>query len=158
MAIAASHRFAQEYQRSQIETSSPVRLVVMLYDGAIRFLTIAKEQMASGEIEERHLNLIRAQKIIGELISSLDMENGGEIAVNLRRLYAFMLQHLVEANLYDRQDQVEDVIKLLRDLRESWMAVDHGGKDARDEEAKVSAKSTPTAQIRTAQMSSLHAG
>ncbi len=133
MAIAASYRFAREYQRSQVETSSPVRLVVMLYDGAIRFLSLARERMADGNLEERHSNLIKAQNIIAELLSSLDLEQGGDIAANLRRLYSFMLQQLVEANLFDKPQPIDDVMRLLRELRESWMEIDCSAPDTERE-------------------------
>jgi flagellar protein FliS len=133
MAIAASYRFAREYQRSQVETSSPVRLVVMLYDGAIRFLSHARERMAEGKLEERHSNLIKAQNIIAELLSSLDIEQGGDVALNLKRVYTFMLQQLVEANLYDKMQPIDDVIRLLRELRESWIEIDCSVPDSERE-------------------------
>jgi flagellar protein FliS len=125
MALAASYQqHARQYQRTQAETARPTQLVVMLYDGAIRFLVLAKEGMKQKNIEIRHVNLVKAQNIIMELMSSLNREQGGEISVNLHRIYQFMLEQLVEANIYDREMPINSVLQMLRDLRESWAEVD----------------------------------
>ena len=125
MSAPKSRKFALEYQRSQVQTARPTQLVVMLYDGAIRFLNVAREELGSGDLEARHKNLLRAQRVIGELISSLNSEKGGEVAANLQRVYTFMLQQLVEANLHDKVEPIDHVIDLLRDLRRSWQEVDN---------------------------------
>jgi flagellar protein FliS len=121
---AASSQFTQAYQRARAETANPVQLVLMLYDGAIRFLSVAREKMTTEELEARHTNLLKAQRIIAELLASLDKENGGEVAANLSRLYTFMLQELVEANLHDRSEPIETVIGMLRELRGAWAEVE----------------------------------
>jgi flagellar protein FliS len=124
MAVAASYQQnAARYRQAQVETASPAQLLVMLYDGAIRFLSIAREKMESRDLESRHTNLIKAQKIIAELLSSLDMKRGGEVATNLQRVYTFMLQQLVEANLNDKIAPIDEVLGMLRELRESWADV-----------------------------------
>jgi len=124
MALANNQALAYEYQRSQAQTASPLRLVLMLYDGAIRFLAVARDRMGARDIEGQHTHLVKAQRILAELLSSLDREHGGEVAANLHRLYLFMLQRLVQANLEDRQDLVDEVIRMLRELRESWAVVE----------------------------------
>jgi flagellar protein FliS len=123
MAVAASYHNAARYRHAQVETASPAQLLVMLYDGAIRFLNVALEKMASGEIEPRHTNLIKAQKIITELLGSLNMKDGGEVSANLQRLYTYMLQKLVEANMRDQPKPIEEVVGMLRELRESWATI-----------------------------------
>ena len=123
MAVAATYQHAARYRQSQVETASPAQLVVMLYDGAIRFLTIAREKMVAGELEPRHAHLIKAQKILAELLSSLNLKEGGDVALNLQRVYSFMLQQLVEANLYDKPKPIDDVLAMLRELREGWAEV-----------------------------------
>ena len=125
MAVAASYQNAAKYRLAQVETASPAQLLVMLYDGAIRFLSQARDKMAAGDIESRHANLMKVQGIIAELLSSLDMKRGGAVAVNLQRVYAYMLRQLVEANLYDRSEPIDNVLVMLRDLRESWVEVAH---------------------------------
>jgi len=121
---AGSSQFAQAYQRAQAETASPIQLVIMLYDGAIRFLSLAREKMDARDLEARHTYLLKAQRVIAELLSSLDREKGGEVAENLGRLYYFMLQELVEANLKDQPQPIDTVIGMLRELRSSWAEVE----------------------------------
>ncbi len=124
MTQASSQKLAQQYLRTQVESARPTQLVVMLYDGAIRFLTIAKEKMQAREIEPKHIHILKAQKILSELLGSLDAENGGEVAANLRRLYAYMLNRTMEANVYDRTEPLDEVISMLRELRASWSELD----------------------------------
>ena len=75
------------YLETAVETASPARLIVMLYDGAIRFINEATYAMQQRDYETQNAKLQRAQKILAELISSLDFDKGGEIAENLFRLY-----------------------------------------------------------------------
>ncbi len=136
MGLSASYRnYAQQYQRTQVETASPTQLVVMLYDGAIRFLYRAKERMLAKDIEGKHIHLIKAQKIVMELMSSLDRSRGGEIAVNLHRIYQYMLEQLVEANLYNKSSNIDTVLSMLKDLRESWAEVDKQQQKSREADA-----------------------
>ncbi len=115
---------AVQYQRTQVETASPTRLVILLYEGAIRFCQIAQDAMVAKDLPRQHKNLINAQNIITELLGSINHEQGGEIAENLSRLYAHMLEQLVTANLYDRIEQVKAVQGMLRELRASWVEVE----------------------------------
>lgn len=114
----------RQYQQTQIETASPTRLVVLLYDGAIRFCSLALEAMKARHLEEQHTNLIKAQRIVGELMGSLNRDVGGEVASNLFRVYTHMLGQLVQANLHDQPEYVVEVLAMLRDLRETWAEVD----------------------------------
>ena len=93
---------SQQYQRSQVETASPTRLVIMLYEGAIRFCQLALDAMAAKDLPVQHENLLKAQRIIAELLGSLNREKGSEVADNLARLYTHMLEQLVVANLHDQ--------------------------------------------------------
>src|SRR5579871_6648781 len=115
MAVASAYQNAERYRQSQVDTASPTQLVIMLYDGAIRFLSLARQKMGAGDLEARHRSLLNAQRIITELLSSLDMQQGGDVAVNLQRLYTFMLRQLVEANRYDRPQPIDTVIGMLRE-------------------------------------------
>jgi flagellar biosynthetic protein FliS len=90
------------YLETAVETASPARLIVMLYDGAIRFINEAAHAMRQRDYEAQNAKLQRAQKILAELISSLDFDKGGEIAENLFRLYTYMYNQLVEANINDQ--------------------------------------------------------
>jgi flagellar protein FliS len=110
----------ERYLETAVETASPARLIVMLYDGAIRFINEAAYAMQQRDYETQNTKLQRAQKILAELISSLDFDKGGEIAENLFRLYTYMYNQLVEANINDSRDRLEHVVHLLSELREAW--------------------------------------
>lgn len=115
---------AAQYQRTQVETASPMRRVIMLYEGAIRFCQTAQDAIAKQDLQAQHINLCKAQGIVSELLGSLNREKGGEIAENLSRLYLHMLDQLVKANLYDQSEPIENVQAMLRDLRASWIEVE----------------------------------
>ena len=117
-------RFVQEYQKGSVNGASPLQLVVMLYDGAIRFMEAGKYGIEHQDLEIQNKNLQKAQKIVMELMSCLDMEKGGEIAANLLALYSYVLNELVEANVGDKAEPVDRCIKILCDLRESWVEVE----------------------------------
>ena len=111
------------YLEMAVETASPARLIVMLYDGAIRFINEAAHAMQQRDYETQNAKLQRAQKILAELISSLDFDKGGEIAENLFRLYTYMYNQLVEANINDSLERLEHVAHLLSELRAAWDAI-----------------------------------
>ena len=81
----------QQYQRAQVESASPTRLVIMLYDGAIRFCTLAQDAMRKRDLDTQNTNLIKAQRIVGELMCSLNRDAGGAIAANLFSIYTHLL-------------------------------------------------------------------
>ncbi|HZP84202.1 MAG TPA: flagellar export chaperone FliS [Chthonomonadaceae bacterium] len=128
----------QQYQRAQIETASPTRLIVLLYDGAIRFCSLALEAQRQRDLEGQNVNLIKAQRILAELMSALDRKTGGEVAENLFQLYSHMLEQLVNANLYDRAEPIENVVKMLRDLRDTWQEVERLTTQTQGEEPPAS--------------------
>jgi flagellar protein FliS len=109
----------QQYQRTQAETASPGELIVMMYGGAIRFLTVAKQKIELDDLASAHSSLLRAQDVILELMVSVDM-SVGEVARNLYDLYEFMHQHLVKANVKKDVAMVDEVVELLRELLSAW--------------------------------------
>ena len=109
----------EQYRNAQIETASPDRLLLMLYDGAIRFLGQAREALSRKEIERSNHLLNRVQDIIAELMSTLDFE-AGEISRSLFRLYEYMNYRLIEANAKKDPAPAEEVERMFRDLREAW--------------------------------------
>lgn len=111
---------AKQYQKQQVETASPEELLILMYDGAIRFLNVARKAMEEKNIEKSHNNLIRAQHIITELMASLDMEIGGEVAQNLFRLYDYLHYRLVQANIKKDTAMIDEVLSHLRSLKETW--------------------------------------
>ena len=111
------------YKENSVTTQSGERLVVMLYDGAIRFLKLALNAMSQNDFEAKGKYIAKAQDVISELNVVLDMDAGGEIASNLRSLYLFMNSHLSQANTNCDQKKIQDVIDLLEELNQSWKAI-----------------------------------
>ena len=112
-----------EYKDNSVLTQPPGKLVVMLYDGAIRFLQRAAAALEAGDHPAKAEYLNKAQAVINELSNSLDLEAGGEIAANLRALYEWMSRHLTAAVVRKDPQAIRDVIACLTDLNEGWKAV-----------------------------------
>lgn len=113
-------QFVDEYRKNAVNGASPLQLVIMLYDGALRFIEAGKRAMLTGDLYSQNQNLQKAQRIVTELTSCLDMEKGGEVAQNLLALYTFVFNQLVEANVEDQIDALEPCLSVLSGLRESW--------------------------------------
>lgn len=111
---------AGAYLKSAVETASPLDLVVMLYDGAIREILRAKDSMAKRDRYRQSAQLGKAQRIVAELMCSLDLDKGGEIASNLMALYSFVHAKLVEANMEDDATALDECERVLADLRLCW--------------------------------------
>lgn len=108
------------YRKTQIETASPEALILMLYDGAIRFIGQAEIAFEEKNIEQTSNLLLRIQAIFAELMTALDKEKGGEIAVNLERLYVFFLEKLGEANVKKDPAPMLEIKPLIQNLRNTW--------------------------------------
>jgi len=119
MALPEKNPF-NEYKKTQITTANQGKLIVMLYDGAIKFLNIAIENMDPRTYDVANTNIIKAQDIITELLLSLNMKEGGEISQNLFNLYMYFKKALLEANIKKNADMVRSVLKLLKELRDAW--------------------------------------
>ena len=119
MPLAQKNPYNQ-YKQTEINTANQGKLIVMLYDGAIKFLKVALENMNIKTYDVVNNNIIKAQDIITELLLSLNMNDGGEIAKNLFNLYLYFKKRLLEANIQKNSEIIEDVIGHLAALRESW--------------------------------------
>lgn len=117
----AVNTYMQQYQSNQVQTMTKGKLLIMLYDGAIRFLSIAQQKMKEKKLDEQSANIIRVQKILLELISTLDMKVGGEIAGGLLSIYEYMFDKLTNANINDDVASVTEVMGILTSLREAWV-------------------------------------
>ena len=113
----------QAYQNTAVTTQSKGRLVVMLYEGAIRFIKLAQKEIDNRNYEAKGKYLSKAQDIVFELNAVLDMDAGGEIAQNLRSLYMYMNRRLSEANISLDKEILNEVIALLEELNNSWKAI-----------------------------------
>jgi len=114
------------YKEASVKTASQGKLIIMLYDECVRQLNLALEKFGSDtkiapkDIEKFSRNIIKAQEIITELMVSLDMESGGEIAQNLLNLYMFFNQELLEANVGTKPEKITFVRNMMGQLRDSW--------------------------------------
>lgn len=111
----------QFYKQNQVTTASPEKILIMLYDGAIRFIRQADAALAAGKRVEKLEAISKALGIIAELANTLDHKIGGEIAENLDALYHFMIRELTQANLKNDAEMLKVVDDLLCGLRETWI-------------------------------------
>ncbi len=112
----------QAYREASVMTASPEQLVVMLYDGAGRFLRQAEGSMVEGSWLQASEKLTRAEAIIDELLATLDMD-AGEIAERLQAIYVFCKTRLIEARIERDPVRVEQVARLMAELRGAWANV-----------------------------------
>jgi flagellar secretion chaperone FliS len=124
----------ESYRKVATQTASPAQLVLMLYDGAISFL---EKSMTGFDYQDPAMfnqtinnNIIRAQAIIHEMNASLNMDAGGEVSANFRRLYNYLFRRLTEANRTKQKAPIEETISRLRVLRDSWAEMLRNGGDA----------------------------
>lgn len=108
-----------QYQRTQIETADQGKLLLMLYEGALRFLGRARKALQDEDPEASNNNLVRVQDIVAELMASLDLE-AGEVAASLFRLYEYMHYLLVQANIQKDAGPLDQVENMLVELKEAW--------------------------------------
>lgn len=111
------------YRRTAVLTATQSQLIVMLYDGANRYLAQAAAAMGEREIETAHNKLRRAELIIQHLQGSLDFERGGEIAPRLAAIYVFCQRHLNQARMHMDPERIEQVRGLLGTLRDAWAEI-----------------------------------
>jgi flagellar protein FliS len=111
------------YQDTSVSTQNNGRLIVMLYDGAIKFLRLAIKEMEADNHEAKAKYINKAVDIINELNTILDLEAGGEIANNLRQLYCFMTRHITQANIKKDPQALQEVITILEELNQGWKAI-----------------------------------
>ncbi len=108
----------QQYQQNSVMTASPEELTLMLYNGAIKFINLAKYHMQEKDMEKVHNAIVRAQDIISELNITLNMDY--ELSEGLRSLYTFILEKLMEANIQKNTSILEEVLPLVEDMRDTW--------------------------------------
>lgn len=109
----------ESYKTNDIETASRVKLIVMLYNGAIRFAQIAIEAINNNNIEVANIHIIKSQNIVSELLASLNFD-AGSIANELSSLYIYIHRLLVEGNLQKNTQPIQEAVELLTNLKEGW--------------------------------------
>ena len=129
----------KKYKQVQVKTANNEKLLIMLYQGCVKFLRLAKKSIDENDIEGTNNYIIRAQDIIRELRNTLNMEKGGEIATNLSQLYDFMLRQLVEANINKDSEKIEVVEDMMVELLDSWKQITNDQKQ-KDKESQLNVK------------------
>ena len=115
--------FRAAYNAAELQTVSQRDLLVKMFEGIERFLVMARNAMAERRPEAAHVNCQKAKAIIVELLATLDFNKGGEIAVQLKQLYLFMLAGIVEGNLRKDPQAIDALLPIVTTLREGWQRV-----------------------------------
>ncbi|MGQ9668886.1 MAG: flagellar export chaperone FliS [Desulfosoma sp.] len=111
------------YRKTNVETADTASLVLMCYDATIRDLQQAQEYHASRQMKAAYERIRHGQDVITELLIGLDFDRGGEIAVNLSRIYNYLLRELIGINSNKPLDTYNGLINILSELREAWQEV-----------------------------------
>ena len=110
----------QKYKKTSVESASREKLLLMMYEGAIKYVKKAMLAIDKKDIAERGLNIGCAFDVIMELNNTLDHGIGGEVAKNLEQLYLFMTDELVKANIKADKQKLQNVLKILETLYDGW--------------------------------------
>lgn len=119
MALAGK-KHLDAYKDTEIQTADQGKLILMLYDGAIRFLNIAIDNLTPRRYDVANNHILKAQDIVTELMLSLNLDQGGEIARNLFNIYAYLKKRLIEGNIAKDPDILREVLNHMGNLRSAW--------------------------------------
>ena len=111
------------YKKAAVTTKDQGTLILMLYDGTIRFLKIASNKIRSDDLEGAHNSITKAKNIISELMTSLNTDKSGRVGASLKSLYVYMFNRLIDANIQKKVDYIDEVCDLMEELREGWRSV-----------------------------------
>lgn len=109
------------YQNSKVLTASPAELTLMLYEGGIKFCNVAVASIEKGDVQTAHNNIMKAQRVLQELQASLDMKY--PVAQDFNNVYNYLISRLMEANLDKNVEIIQEVLKHLRTMRDTWKEV-----------------------------------
>jgi len=111
----------QAYQQASIQTASPGELTLMLYNGCIKFIKLARKAIEENNVEQKNINLQKSQKIIQELMVTLNTEI--EVAKNMMVMYEYMNRRLIEANIQNDVAILDEVEGYVTEFRDTWKEV-----------------------------------
>ena len=111
------NKYIKQYQASNVNTATPEKLMIMMFDGALQFLQKAKVAIAEGNLKERSTNIDGARKIIRELMRTIDLENGNDVSKQLFKLYNRMAMNLIKANVQRNAALIDIVIEDISNIR-----------------------------------------
>jgi flagellar protein FliS len=120
-------RASGAYRQTELQSRTPLELVAMLYDGAVRFTTAARDAAERRDFGARGQAVSRALAIVSELQSTLDLERGGEVAASLDRLYRYVINCLITGSARKDVAPFDDALKVLTTLREAWTSIARAG-------------------------------
>ncbi len=109
------------YANNKVMTASPAELTLMLYDGAIKFCNIAIRAIEEGDMEKAHNNIVKVENIIDEFRATLNMKY--KVAEDFENVYAYLRERLTTANIKKDKEILEEVLKHLRTMRDTWKEV-----------------------------------
>ena len=115
-----THRFHNEYRQNEVATSSQGKLIVMMYEGALKFVALAIDGIDNQDLSKKGLYINKTHDIINELSCALDMKKGGDVAHKLESLYQFILHQLTLANIKSDRKALESIVNVLTPLMEAW--------------------------------------
>ncbi len=118
-----ARQYADVHTTSRLGDDSPHRLIQMLMEGLLARINSAKGAMSHGDMEAKSLFISKAIGIVGGLNEALDLEQGGDLALNLRQLYDYMNFQLLQASQENSQEKLDEVAGLMRDIKEAWDAI-----------------------------------
>ena len=109
------------YAQSKVMTASPAELTLMLYDGAIKFCNIAIMGVQEKDIEKAHIHIIKVERILQEFLNTLDYKY--PVAKDFENVYNYLIRRLHEANMQKDEEILQEVLKHLRTMRDTWKEV-----------------------------------
>lgn len=139
-------RATQAYMQTNVGTADQGRLLLMLYDGALKFLQQAREKMLEKDYAAKGILISKVIDIVNELSSSLNMERGGDLAVNLSNLYFLCTARLLEANLKMSVERLDSVSQILSGLRSAYAQI-IDKPEAKQAVAEISARMKPAVSL-----------
>ncbi|RXZ01856.1 flagellar export chaperone FliS [Fictibacillus sp. S7] len=111
----------QSYQNNSVQTASPGELTLMLYNGCLKFIQLSKQAIQHKNIQEKNTNCLKAQKIIQELMVTLNMDSS--VSGILLPMYDYLNRRLIEANIQSNLEILDEVEGLVKELRDTWKEV-----------------------------------
>ena len=148
-----THQPAAQYLKTQVMTASPEMLQLMLWDGAIRFAEQGRQAILRKEIENSYNALLRAQKIIMEMNTSLNHDVSPELCKNMAALYTFIYRKLVEANTSKVVVHVDEALQIMKHQRETWVMLMDKLADERTSQASPTMNENADAIVASAEIS-----
>lgn len=119
--MATYNKAAAQYRKNAVQTASPARLTLMLYDGAVKFANHALEALEEGNIEKAHNNIVKVQNIIVEFRTTLDMKY--PVAQDFDKVYDYIYRRLVEADMRKDKEIMKEALKYIKEMRDTWKEV-----------------------------------